>query len=86
MNKRLRSFMWMITIFLLAGNLIPAGTYCQSPSTRHYNNKDIIPAQTLETLRAIYESKLYPLPKFLWTSYFQSCEIISSHKKPCHAP
>lgn len=64
MNKRLKNFMWMITIFLLAENLIPAGTYCQSPSTRHYNNKDIIPAQTLETLRAIYESNEFGAKSF----------------------
>ena len=54
MNRRI-NLMWMIMILLFAGNLFPISTYCQSPATHPYNNKDIIPTQTMETLRAIYE-------------------------------
>lgn len=55
MDKNLKNVSWVIMIFLIAGNLIPVGTFSQSPSTSHHNNKDIIPSKTLETLRAIYE-------------------------------
>lgn len=64
MKKRSPNLMLMIILFLVLGYLCPGAAYSQSPVSLPSSNANVVPPETLETLRAIYEGNQFSAKSF----------------------